>query len=148
VGIEIVLSQDGVDEVVAVGAADEDYRFSVEVTVPEWFEPGEATVSARYAGGIGYDATNQPLVVLDEPALETSGEIVSFGPTDTPPTSPSSTSSTTAPTTAEAAAPTPSAGGGGGVSWLVPFVAGLGLGAAVVAMLVFLRPSTSVTHDA
>jgi len=151
VGIEVVLSQDGFDEVVARGAAGDDYDFVVEVTVPGWFQPGEATVSARYAGGVAYDATDRPLIVLDEPALETTGEIVSFGPVDErpPPTSTSTTGPTTSTTTSEdgGGAAAPARDGGGGISRVFLLLAGLGIGAAVVAMVVFLRPSTSVTHD-
>jgi len=154
-GIEIVLSQDGVDEVVARGSAEADYTFVVHVAVPAWLEPGEATVSARYAGGIGFDATDRPLIVLDEPAIEATGGIVVFGPRGEP----SATTSTTAPaptttwpppTVAPAGADedaSMSGSGGGGPSWRLPLLVGLGLGAALVAMLVFLRPVTRVTSD-
>ena len=143
-GIEIVLSQGGVHEVLARGSADADYTFEVDITVPPAFEPGEAIVSSRYGGGLPFDATEQPLIVLDEPPIAAAGGVVEFGPNEA-----ATTSTALAPTISQLdpEGTATSSTDSGGNSWGLPMLVGLVLVAALVAMFVFLRPVTKVTSD-
>jgi len=125
--IQILLTQDGSTVVMAEGAADDDYTFSVDVPVPSWLRPGEATLDARWVGGESWDATDQPLVVTAEPALEGPDDSVVFGAQHEP-------SGTTG------------SGSGDAMDWLVPFLIGAALASAVFAFVLLLRPRTTVTR--
>jgi hypothetical protein len=79
--IDVVITQAGVDHVVAEGTADADYGFEVSVVVPSDLEPGEATVQALWDAGAApaSDRTDEPLVISDAPST---GEdvVATFGP--------------------------------------------------------------------
>lgn len=87
--IAVVITQDGVDHVVAEGNADDDYEFQVSVVVPAELAPGEARVQASGAPGIpAFDLTDQPLVVSDADASAIGAlEVVAFGPDGEAPSS-------------------------------------------------------------
>lgn len=125
--IQILLTQDGSTVVMAEGAADDDYTFSVDVPVPTWLKPGEATLAARWVGGEAWDATDRPLLVTGEPALEHSDDSVVFGEQH----GPSGTAGSSSEDTME---------------WLVPFLIGAALASAVFALVLLLRPRTTVTQ--
>lgn len=80
--IELVVVQDGNEVVVAHGAADADYEFTVEVAVPARLSAGTAEVVARWdaAGG---GSVEQPVEIrTDEAAGEppATTPVATFGP--------------------------------------------------------------------
>jgi hypothetical protein len=84
-GIVIAIVQDGVEHRVAVGDADADYRFEVQVVVPAGLAPGEARVEAMSGphGAPAFDRTDEPLLVGEAPAPTPGAgepEVVTFGP--------------------------------------------------------------------
>lgn len=81
-GIEVFVVQGGDERLVAEGAADADYEFSVEVVVPPDLAPGEADVVVRLPDGFEpFDAEALPFTVSDAPPpAETETEVVAFGP--------------------------------------------------------------------
>lgn len=79
--IEIVFEQEGDEVVVARGAADESYGFTVEVTIPIGATPGPATLGTRGTSG---DLQTYPpestLTVTSETADPVgAGGVVTFG---------------------------------------------------------------------
>jgi len=80
--IDVVITQAGVDHLVAEGNADDDYEFSVEVAVPADLAPGEARLQVRWGPDAGWavDRTDQPLVVSDAAAATGGDEVATFGP--------------------------------------------------------------------
>ncbi len=80
--IEIHLVQGDVDQLVATGAADEEYAFAVEAILPDSFEPGEVSVSVLTGRDVGvYFESSVPLTVTDAAPVESPGaEVAMFGP--------------------------------------------------------------------
>jgi hypothetical protein len=69
--IEVVLVQGENPHVVATGDADADYRFVVDVPVPDRLAAGPVTVVARGRDGtVARDATAAPIVVSDAPPVD------------------------------------------------------------------------------
>jgi len=67
-GIEVLLVQGGVEHLVAMGDADGQFGFVVDVPVPDKLEPGPVKVVARSAMNVNtYNATSEPLVVSERP---------------------------------------------------------------------------------
>jgi hypothetical protein len=79
--IEIVITQGGTEQVVARGAADDEYAFSVDIVVPSGLAAGEARVLAR-GGAVtaAFDATDAPLVLGDGPPSPAEDSAATFGP--------------------------------------------------------------------
>jgi hypothetical protein len=80
--VEVVITQAGVDHLVAEGNADDEYEFTVEVVVPADLAPGEARLQVRWGPGTTWavDQTDQPLVVSDAAATSGGDEVATFGP--------------------------------------------------------------------
>lgn len=130
--IEVVVSQGDSEEIVAVGAADAEYEFVVEVPIPSWVGPGEAWISARGPWGEAAHQTAQPFVVIEGEPLAGPEIPVEFGPTGDDP--------------AEGAAPgddTGGARGGSGPSLTVVVTAAMAC--VALGVVVLLRPRTAVT---
>jgi hypothetical protein len=85
--ITVFVVQGGEEHLVAEGAADGEYLFTVEVLLPAELEPGEADVVVRYAEGVeAYDPDLLPFTVSDaEPAEPVGPEVATFGPVETEP---------------------------------------------------------------
>jgi MYXO-CTERM domain-containing protein len=85
--ITVFVVQGGEEHLVAEGAADAEYLFTVEVLLPAELEPGEADVVVRYAEGAeAYDPDLLPFTVSDaEPAEPAGPEVATFGPVETEP---------------------------------------------------------------
>ncbi len=134
--IEVVVAQGDVDEVVAVGSADEDYGFSVEIPMPAWLEPGEARVSARWAQGPAFDEIDRPFVVLGGAPLDAPATPVAFGPDELAPVPP-----------ADAAdeAPRESSEASGGFRPSAAAVVAVTMACVAAGVVVLLRPRTGVT---
>jgi hypothetical protein len=80
--IEIVFVQGTTELVVARGAADNDYAFSVDVTVPADLQPGEVLLQVR-SNGL-FSSALQSFVLTDAPpvgsAPASSEDVATFGP--------------------------------------------------------------------
>jgi hypothetical protein len=77
----VLFVQGGEEVIVGEGDADADYEFVVDVPVPATLTPGEATLAVWNAtGSIGLSATDQPIVITDEPPAETVWKVATFGP--------------------------------------------------------------------
>jgi MYXO-CTERM domain-containing protein len=86
--ITVFVVQGDEEHLVAEGAADGEYLFTVQVLLPAELEPGEADVVVRYAEGAeAYDPDLLPFTVSDaEPAEPAAGpEVATFGPVETEP---------------------------------------------------------------
>jgi MYXO-CTERM domain-containing protein len=85
--ISVFVVQGGEEHLVAEGAADAEYLFTVEVLLPAELEPGEADVVVRYADGVeAHDPDLLPFTVSDADPAEPEGpEVASFGPAETEP---------------------------------------------------------------
>ena len=85
--ITVFVVQGGEEHLVAEGAADGEYLFTVEVLLPAELEPGEADVVVRYAEGAeAYDPDLLPFTVSGaEPAEPVGPEVATFGPVETEP---------------------------------------------------------------
>lgn len=69
--IEIVVIQGEREWVVATVDADDDYRFTTQVDVPQDAAPGDAEMIARKAGTLPYVSNSDPaLRISDAPAVE------------------------------------------------------------------------------
>ncbi|QGG95767.1 hypothetical protein [Actinomarinicola tropica] len=150
--IAIVVEQGPVAALVAIGSADDDYEFEVEVTMPPSILPGEARVRAFWARGIVFDATDATVVVTGEaPPDLVELSPVRFGPTEEAEADTMLAPDEDSAVDGGAAAPTSGdaddlgSGASNGdplfVLWLVLAAAG----GAAVAMAVCLRGRTSVT---
>jgi hypothetical protein len=130
--IDVVITQAGVDHLVAKGEADAEYEFEVDVVVPARLEPGEARLQVRWGPGTAWavDRTDQPLVVSDIPAAG-DDVVATFGPQAEP--------AGGEPAAAETARPSPSSASGSGWSepgrWIVAamvLLAVVGIGSMVL----------------
>ncbi len=65
--IEVLLVQDDQRIVVARGAANEDYEFQVDVTVPPMLHPGAAEVVVEADGIVTSNGSNGPILISDDP---------------------------------------------------------------------------------
>jgi hypothetical protein len=77
-----VITQVGVDHLVAEGTADAEYGFEVDVVVPAELEPGEARLQVRWGDGTAWasDRTDQTLVVSQAPSSAGGDVVATFGP--------------------------------------------------------------------
>jgi hypothetical protein len=87
--IEIVMTQDGTDHVVARSSADDRYEFTADVVVPPDLRPGDARVQARASASTGRARAEQAIRVGDLPsspavALATAPRIAKPGSTPLP----------------------------------------------------------------
>ncbi len=78
--IEIVFVQNGTDFPVALGAADEDYEFSVTLPVPWDLEPGPAQMVVRSIGGDWPIDAPVEVMVTDAATSAFRTTITRFGP--------------------------------------------------------------------
>ena len=76
----ILFVQDGQELLVAEGAADEEYEFTVDVPVPLALQPGEATLVVRGPSGTPNPGSGDPIPITDAPIVAGAPEFVSFGP--------------------------------------------------------------------
>jgi hypothetical protein len=85
--ITVFVVQGGEEHLVAEGAADGEYLFTVEVLLPAELEPGEADVVVRYAEDVeAYDPDLLPFTVSAAEPTEPAGpEVATFGPVETEP---------------------------------------------------------------
>jgi hypothetical protein len=90
-GLQIVIDQGSNEFLVAMGSADSDYSFHVDVVVPSKVEPGEATVSVLGAGDARL-TISPSLVISSAPPLSSAHvTAATFGPSTTLNTEPSGT---------------------------------------------------------
>lgn len=139
--IEVVVTQGGTDEVVAVGSADVDYEFAVEVPMPEWLEPGDAWISAQGPWGEAYDQTGQPFVVVDGEPLDAPSTPVAFGPDELAPVLPDEVP----PDDAADEARRDSSEASGGFRPSAAAVVAAVMACVAIGVVVLLRPRTAVT---
>ena len=85
--ISVFVVQGGEEHLLAEGAADAEYQFTVEVVLPAALAPGNADVVVRYADGAeAYEPDAALITVSDaEPSDPAAAEVVSFGPVETEP---------------------------------------------------------------
>ncbi len=79
-GIEITFVQGAAEVLVAMGDADADYGFVIDVEVPATFEPGPLGVVVRTPIGVAFDQTATPVEVSDAPVDAADVVVVAFGP--------------------------------------------------------------------
>jgi hypothetical protein len=83
-GISVLVVQGGDEHLVAEGAADAEYGFTVDVLLPADLTAGEADVVVRYADGAeAYDPDLLPFTVSDAAPVEpatSSAAVATFGP--------------------------------------------------------------------
>jgi len=99
-GIVVVFMQGGAETIVASGDADTEYRFRVDVVVPQTAVSGEARFVARVGDWDGYDASRGALTVASD-GDGSPASVASFvpanepapgsGATPSPPVSPATT---------------------------------------------------------
>ncbi|WCO68619.1 hypothetical protein PO878_07740 [Iamia majanohamensis] len=83
--IELLVVQGDTEILVARGSADDDYSFTVDITVPSGLEPGEARIETRADGDLGRPAELIPtLLVTEAPAPPLEPEVAEFGPGGAP----------------------------------------------------------------
>jgi len=130
-GIEVVLVQDGRHHVVAIGAADADLAFTVDVPVPAALVPGPVEVLVRAPVDIvAFDGTPDPVVVSDvaPSAGDPGADPVTFGGAEA--------ASPDGPATTTTSSPPPGAADDDDGSLLGPVVVGVVVVALTVAVVV------------
>lgn len=86
--ISVFVVQGAEEHLVAEGAADGEYNFSVDVVVPAALAAGDADVVVRYADGAeAYDPDLLPFTVSDVVPVDAAAEaeVVTFGPVESEP---------------------------------------------------------------
>ena len=87
-GLVIVIDQADLEFVVAMGSADSDYSFRVEVVVPSGLAPGDASVQLLGAN-VARLTTDVPLVISSaSPTGSAVATVATFGPPTTSETEP------------------------------------------------------------
>ncbi len=78
----MVFQQGGTQTVVARGDADAEYRFQVDIVIPETAALGAARLMARAGDEVAFAAAGNPLVVASA-GQGSPATVTSFGPTET-----------------------------------------------------------------
>lgn len=78
-GIQISFVQDDDEVLVAVGDADDDYQFSVDIVVPASLHPGTMEIVATVAGHRVVDRTQSVITVTEAEVERIEMTVVEFG---------------------------------------------------------------------
>jgi hypothetical protein len=78
----VVFQQGGTQTVVARGDADAEYRFQVDIVIPETAALGAARLMAHAGDEVAFAAAGDPLVVASS-GQGSPARVASFGPTAT-----------------------------------------------------------------
>ncbi len=81
-GIVVLFEQGGTQTVVARGDADAEYRFQVDIVIPETAALGAARLMARAGDEVAFAAAGDPLVVASA-GQGSPATVASFGPIET-----------------------------------------------------------------